>query len=41
MQSATTNLPVVLEVPEATVRCDQWGEMMVEAGTSEQEGSAA
>ena len=37
MQSATTNLPVVLEVPEATVRCDQWGEMMVETGTFRQD----
>ena len=37
MQSATTNLPVVLEVPEATVRCDQWGDMMVEAGTFRQD----
>ena len=37
MQSATTNLPVVLEVPEATVRCEQWGEMMVEAGTFRQD----
>jgi hypothetical protein len=33
MQNATSNLPVVLEIPEATVRCDQWGEMMVETGT--------
>jgi len=37
MQSATTSLPVVLEVPEATVRCDQWGEMMVEAGSFRQD----
>ena len=36
MQSKREDIEVAVETPEVTIRCAQWGDMMVETGTGKQ-----
>jgi hypothetical protein len=41
MQSKRENIEVAVDVPEVTIRCTQWGDMMVESGLGKQTIDAA